>query len=132
MADITITFTLFGVFSITLVTANPELVALSIVAVVVIVIEYVVCQKPLRTITRRKRPSETIFFNLTVMENFVSQNNNHNRRRIQKWFSCFLLTLYLGFIFRFIFKIYGTKLIPTKNKDDISCTIVECDFMLSG
>ena len=45
MADITITFTLFGVFSITLVTANPELVALSIVAVVVIVIAYVVCQK---------------------------------------------------------------------------------------
>ena len=46
MADITtISFTLFGAFSVTLVTANPKLVALSIVAVVVIVVAYFVCQK---------------------------------------------------------------------------------------
>ena len=46
MADITVTFTLFGVLSITLVTANPVLVVFSIsLAVAVIVIVYMLCLK---------------------------------------------------------------------------------------
>ena len=48
MVDITtLSFTLFGVFSVTLVTANPELVGLLIGAVVVIVVTYFVCQIPI-------------------------------------------------------------------------------------
>ena len=45
MADVTtLSFTLFGVLTVTFATANPELVGLFIGAMVVIVISYFVCQ----------------------------------------------------------------------------------------